>query len=119
MTQSEGVDIPCINTVLFLRPTQSLTVFLQQLGRELRHHEESDKECLTVLDYVGQAHEKYNYQERFRVHKHQSNASVHECIKEGDIPLPRGCNIKMEKLAKKYILDNIKKAIVNKIFIVG
>lgn len=45
---NEGVDIPEVNTVLFLRPTESLTVFLQQLGRGLRLSE--DKECLTVLD---------------------------------------------------------------------
>jgi len=54
---SEGVDIPEINLVLFLRPTESLTVFLQQLGRGLRHSPEKD--CLTVLDFVGQSHRKY------------------------------------------------------------
>ena len=48
---NEGVDIPEVNTILFLRPTESLTVFLQQLGRGLRLSE--GKECLTVLDYVG------------------------------------------------------------------
>ena len=51
---NEGVDIPEVNTILFLRPTESLTVFLQQLGRGLRLSE--GKECLTVLDFVGQAH---------------------------------------------------------------
>ena len=39
---NEGVDIPCINTVLFLRPTESLTVFLQQLGRGLRLYNKKD-----------------------------------------------------------------------------
>lgn len=116
---NEGVDIPCINTVLFLRPTQSLTVFLQQLGRGLRHHEASDKECLTVLDYVGQAHEKYSYEERFRALKHKSNVSVNDCLKDDVLPLPRGCHLKMEKLAKEYILRNIKQAIVNKSVIVS
>lgn len=53
---NEGVDIPEVNTVLFLRPTESLTVFLQQLGRGLRLSE--DKECLTVLDFIGQANKK-------------------------------------------------------------
>ncbi len=56
---NEGVDIPEINTILFLRPTESLTVFLQQLGRGLRLHDK--KECLTVLDFVGQAHKNYNF----------------------------------------------------------
>lgn len=50
---NEGVDIPEINTILFLRPTESLTVFLQQLGRGLRLSE--GKDCLTVLDFIGQA----------------------------------------------------------------
>ena len=50
---NEGVDIPHLDTVLFLRPTESLTVFLQQLGRGLRLHPEKD--CLTVLDFIGQA----------------------------------------------------------------
>lgn len=78
MTQSEGFDLPEISTVLFLRPTGSLTVFLQQLGRGLRHCE--NKECLTVLDYVGQAHAKYNYEERFRALLHRSKQSVKESI---------------------------------------
>ena len=50
---NEGVDIPEVNTVLFLRPTESLTIFLQQLGRGLRLCE--GKDCLTVLDFIGQA----------------------------------------------------------------
>ena len=50
---SEGIDVPEMNVVLFLRPTESLTVFLQQLGRGLRHS--PGKDCLTVLDFVGQA----------------------------------------------------------------
>ncbi|MGK2905851.1 MAG: DEAD/DEAH box helicase family protein, partial [Desulfuromonadales bacterium] len=53
---SEGVDVPEVNTVLFLRPTESLTVFLQQLGRGLRHA--TGKDCLTVLDFVGQTHRR-------------------------------------------------------------
>ena len=49
---NEGVDILEVNTVLFLRPTESLTIFLQQLGRGLRLSE--DKECLTVLDFIDE-----------------------------------------------------------------
>lgn len=49
---NEGVDISAVNTILFLRPAESLTVFLQQLGRGLRLAE--GKECLTVLDFIGQ-----------------------------------------------------------------
>ena len=59
---NEGVDIPEIDTILFLRPTESLTIFLQQLGRGLRLSE--GKECLTVLDFIGQANKKYNFEEK-------------------------------------------------------
>lgn len=48
---NEGVDIPAINSILFLRPTQSATVFIQQLGRGLRKSE--DCEVLTIIDFVG------------------------------------------------------------------
>ena len=51
---NEGVDVPEIDTVLFLRPTESATVFLQQLGRGLRLAD--GKDCLTVLDFIGQQH---------------------------------------------------------------
>ena len=60
---NEGVDITEVNTVLFLRPTESLTIFLQQLGRGLRLAE--DKECLTVLDFIGQANKRYNFEDKF------------------------------------------------------
>ncbi len=61
---NEGVDIPDIDTVLFLRPTESLTVFIQQLGRGLRLSE--NKETLTVLDFVGQAHANYDFSFKLR-----------------------------------------------------
>ena len=60
---NEGLDIPEISTVLFLRPTDSLTVFLQQLGRGLRHA--PGKDCLTVLDFVGQAHKRHRLDQKF------------------------------------------------------
>src|SRR5262249_19846052 len=61
---NEGVDIPEVDTILLLRPTESLTVFLQQLGRGLRLLE--GKECLTVLDFIGQSHVNFNFEARFR-----------------------------------------------------
>ena len=59
---NEGVDIKQVNTVLFLRPTDSMTVFIQQLGRGLRTCE--NKTELTVLDFVGQANNKYRMNEQ-------------------------------------------------------
>ena len=109
---NEGVDIPEVNTILFLRPTESATVFLQQLGRGLRLHK--DKECLTVLDFIGQAHKKYNYSTKFRAMIGPSRKSVSGVIEDGFDTLPRGCFIQLEKLAKEYILSNLKQTNVDK-----
>ena len=105
---NEGVDIPEINTVLFLRPTESLTVFLQQLGRGLRLSE--GKDCLTVLDYVGRANSRYNFEEKFKALLANTRHSVTEEIKNGFVDVPKGCFILLEKVAQEYILENIKKA---------
>ena len=103
---NEGVDIPEVNTVLFLRPTESLTVFLQQLGRGLRLAE--DKECLTVLDFIGQAHKKYNFEDKFAALLSNTTCSVTREIKDGFVSVPKGCYIQLEKQAAKYILENIR-----------
>lgn len=113
---NEGVDIPEVDTVLFLRPTESLTVFLQQLGRGLRLF--PGKTELTVLDFVGQANRKYDFANRFRALTLQPDKSIQRQIKEGFTLLPSGCSIMMEKKARQYILDNIKSAIYNKTRIV-
>ena len=103
---NEGVDIPEVNTVLFLRPTESLTVFLQQLGRGLRLAE--DKECLTVLDFIGQANKKYNFEDKFAALLSNTTRSVTREIKDGFVSVPKGCYIQLEKKAARYILDNIR-----------
>ncbi len=103
---NEGVDIPEVNTVLFLRPTESLTIFLQQLGRGLRLAE--DKECLTVLDFIGQANRKYNFEDKFAALLSNTTRSVTREIKDGFVSAPKGCYIQLEKKAAKYILDNIR-----------
>ena len=108
---NEGIDIPEIDTVLFLCPTESLTVFLQQLGRGLRLAD--GKTCLTVLDFVAQAHQSYNYESRFRALVGRGNRSVEDEIKNGFLFLPRGCSITMERQAQEYILKNIREAIFN------
>lgn len=116
---NEGVDIPEINTILFLRPTESLTVFLQQLGRGLRLAE--GKECLTVLDFIGQAHKDYNFQEKFRALLGKTKHSVQHYVEHGFSSLPRGSFIQLEKQTKEYILRNLKqttnnrKSLINKL----
>lgn len=106
---NEGIDIPDIDTVLFLRPTESLTVFLQQLGRGLRLAE--GKECLTVLDFVGNSRPEYDFEGKFRSLVGKTNTSIQKEI-EDDFPhLPLGCSIVLEKKAKEFILQNVRNAI--------
>ena len=109
---STGVDIPEIDTILFLRPTESLTVFLQQLGRGLRLSD--GKDCLTVLDFIGQANKKYNFEEKFAALLANTNHSVQHEVKNGFVSLPKGCYIQLEKKATDIILENIKKSFGDK-----
>lgn len=113
---NEGVDIPEVNTVLFLRPTESLTVFLQQLGRGLRLSE--NKECLTVLDFIGQSNKRYRFEEKFRAMIDNSRKSVRGEIKQGFLNMPRGSFIQLERQAQSYVLANIEKSLETKAGIV-
>ncbi|WP_207535308.1 DEAD/DEAH box helicase [Desertivirga arenae] len=106
---NEGVDIPEIDTVLFLRPTESLTIFLQQLGRGLRLAD--SKECLTVLDFVGNANEQYDFEHKFRALVGRTHSSIEKEIEDEFPHSPLGCSIVLEKKAKETILRNIRKAI--------
>lgn len=102
---NEGVDIPEIDTVLFLRPTESLTIFLQQLGRGLRLAD--NKDCLTVLDFVGNARPEYNFENKFRALIGKTTTPVKKEIEDNFPHLPLGCSIILEKKAKEVILNNI------------
>ena len=105
---NEGVDIPEVNTVLFLRPTESLTIFLQQLGRGLRLAE--GKECLTVLDFIGAANRKYNFEEKFAALLSGTRRSVEQELRHGFVNVPKGCYIQLEKKAAQTILQNIRQS---------
>lgn len=103
---NEGVDLPFVNTVLFLRPTESATVFIQQLGRGLRLHE--DKEVLTVLDFIGQAHQKYDYRMKFQKVVGRTRHSIKTEVELAFPSVPRNCFVQLERLAQQYVLRNIK-----------
>lgn len=103
---NEGVDIKEVNTVLFLRPTESATVFMQQLGRGLRLC--PGKDCLTVLDFIGQANRHYNYRKKFNALTGPGRKPLRDQLKDGFSNLPRGCYIQLEKQAREYILENLK-----------
>jgi superfamily II DNA or RNA helicase/HKD family nuclease len=106
---NEGVDIPEVNTILFLRPTESMTVFLQQLGRGLRLC--PGKECLTVLDFVGRQNANYHFDAKYRVLLADAHVPLTQQIRENTFSLPRGCFITLEKVARETVLAHIEQAL--------
>ncbi len=106
---NEGIDVPEIDTVLFLRPTESATVFLQQLGRGLRRSE--GKNCLTVLDFIGQASSRFRFDLRYRALTGASRSEVRRQIEEGFPYLPAGCSIQLDRVASQIVLENVSRSI--------
>ncbi|CAM5736538.1 hypothetical protein STENM223S_07618 [Streptomyces tendae] len=103
---NEGLDIPDVDTLLLLRPTNSATVFLQQLGRGLRRTD--TKPVLTVLDFIGQHRAEFRFEEQFRAMTNLSRNRLVEHIERGFPQLPSGCQIILEGKARKLVLDNIR-----------
>lgn len=106
---NEGVDVPEIDTVLFLRPTESATIFLQQLGRGLRRT--NDKDCLTVLDFIGNANRNFRFDLRYRALTGATRAEVAAQVESGFPLLPAGCAIQLDRVARQIVLDNLRQAI--------
>ena len=103
---NEGLDIPDVDTLLLLRPTNSATVFLQQLGRGLRRT--PNKPVLTVLDFIGQHRAEFRFEEQFRALTNLSRNRLVDSI-ERDFPqLPSGCQIILEGKSKDLVLENIR-----------
>jgi len=109
---NEGVDIPELDTLLFLRPTESLTIFLQQLGRGLRLIE--NKECCTILDFVGNSRPEYDFSHKFRALVGKTNQAISKEVKQGFPHLPLGCRIELQEKTQQMILRNISQATLNK-----
>jgi hypothetical protein len=108
---NEGLDVPEVNTVLFLRPTESLTIFLQQLGRGLRHS--PGKDCLTVLDFVGQVHRRYRIDRKLKALLPKRRFNILREV-EMDFPhLPAGCSIQLDRVAREHVLANIRENLRN------
>ena len=108
---NEGVDIPEVDTILFLRPTESSILFTQQLGRGLRLAD--GKECLTVLDFIGYSNKKFSYSKKFSslVNVHGRKLFRHV---ENEFPvLPTGCAIELDKVSQDIVLNNIKESIAS------
>jgi superfamily II DNA or RNA helicase len=109
---NEGLDIPDVDTVLFLRPTESATIFLQQLGRGLRRTR--DKAVLTVLDFVGYHRNEFRFDQKLRALTGATRAGVERQVKEGFPFLPAGCSIEMDRQSQSLVLENLRSQIANR-----
>ena len=106
---NEGVDIAELDTLLLLRPTQSPTIFIQQLGRGLRMHHE--KTCLTVLDFIGLVHKEFRYDKTLGALLSSSRDELRRQIEEDFPLLPSGCSMQLDRKSKKEVLNNIRRAV--------
>jgi hypothetical protein len=106
---NEGVDLPNVDTLLMLRPTDSGTLFLQQLGRGLlKTH---GKTVCTVLDFVGTHRKEFRFDRRLRALLGGSRLDVERQV-NADFPfLPGGCSFELDPVAKDIVLRSIREAI--------
>ncbi|MCA8977986.1 MAG: DUF3427 domain-containing protein [Planctomycetes bacterium] len=106
---NEGVDAPTVDTLLFLRPTDSPTLFLQQLGRGLRRSH--GKMMCTVLDFVGQHRKEFRFDRRFRALLGGTRKDLQDQLERGFPFLPAGCHMELDRVATEFVLENLKASI--------
>jgi hypothetical protein len=106
---NEGVDVPNVDTLLLLRPTDSPTLFLQQLGRGLRRS--PGKTVCTVLDFVGRHRTEFRFERRFRALLGGSRKDLIDQIEAGFPFLPAGCQMELDRVATGIVLGNIRDAV--------
>ncbi len=106
---NEGVDIPDVNTLFFFRPTESATVFVQQLGRGLRRAR--DKDVLTVFDLTGRQHPRFRFDRHLRALLGHTPRELRSFLATGHGRLPTGCVVQFDELAQRDVLERIQRAI--------
>ncbi len=107
---NEGVDIPSVDTLLLLRPTESATLFIQQLGRGLRRA--FGKDALTVLDFVGIQHDAFRFDLRYENLLGTSRGELHRALKANVFPhLPSGCSFHLEERPRKQIIAALQRSL--------
>jgi superfamily II DNA or RNA helicase len=106
---NEGVDLPRADTLLLMRPTESATIFIQQLGRGLRRTDEKD--CLAVIDCVGLQHEDFRFEQRYGRLLGLSRAKLREGLEHGFTHLPAGCFIDFEERPREQVLKALRRVL--------
>lgn len=104
---NEGIDIPTVNIVLMLRPTQSPIIFTQQLGRGLRKAE--NKEFLTVLDFIGNHQSNFLLAIALHGSKVYDKDSLKTSVEKGFTNLPGSSHIQLDEISKERILEQLDK----------
>ncbi|WP_052356628.1 DEAD/DEAH box helicase [[Clostridium] dakarense] len=102
---NEGVDIPSVNSVLMLRPTNSPIIFIQQLGRGLRKHE--SKEFLTVLDFIGNHSKTFLIAIALNGSRYYDKDSLKVAVATGFANVPGCTHIQIDEISKERILEQI------------
>ena len=103
---NEGLDVPEVDTVLFLRPTESATVFLQQLGRGLRLCE--GKAVLTALDFVGHHRKEFRFDLRYRALTGATRQQLARHVEAGFPFLPSGCQVVLDRVTQAAVLRSVR-----------
>ena len=106
---NEGIDVPLIDTLLMLRPTDSPTLFLQQLGRGLRRS--FQKTFCTVLDFIGLHRKEFRFDRRFQALLGVTRSQLVSQIQGGFPFLPAGCHMELDSVAAEAVLRNIRESL--------
>jgi len=103
---NEGVDIPAVDTLLLLRPTQSSVLFQQQIGRGLRLSK--GKESCLILDFVGQYSAEFRFDHLLGQLTGMNRRQLIDSVENGFSQLPAGCHIQLQKQSRDQILSNLR-----------
>ncbi|MFH0411275.1 DUF3427 domain-containing protein [Corynebacterium sp. L4756] len=108
---NEGIDIPEVNTLLLLRPSQSPVLFIQQLGRGLRLA--NGKDSCVVLDFIGQQHQQFDFTDRYQALTKKRGKNLEREVEQGFASMPAGSNISLDAVTQDQVLRNIRSAASN------
>lgn len=103
---NEGIDIPSVNTVLMLRPTNSPIIFIQQLGRGLRKFD--DKSFVTVLDFIGNYRKSFMIALALKGSQYIDKDSLKVAVKNNFTGLPGTAFVQMDAISKEQILKQLE-----------
>jgi superfamily II DNA or RNA helicase len=107
---NEGVDLPSVDTLLLLRPTQSPVLFQQQIGRGLRLSPETKKESCLILDFVGRHRENFRFDRLLSGLTGLTRRELEHAVANGFSSLPAGCHLHLEKFTRDQVLHTLRTA---------